>query len=350
MNKMSQYLNDILDQPDQLLQSLQYSADAGSGPLKKAAGLITRAKSVFIVAIGASWNAGIAIQAAFNETGVQAVLCDAADFLHFTKVPPEAAVIFLSRSGKSVELVNALPKCKQAKAAVICITNAPDSPLAHGADACLLTSVRFDHSISVSTYSSIILTGLLLTQFFSPQYPGLLIYDALMEPLREVNTHILEWQEIIAAASWPLENRHTYFTARGASLASAHEGMLLWEEVAKQPAAALSTGAFRHGPQEIINNPLNMAIWLENKIAREHDVKLINDLTERGVNMLSIGHNLPAALKGHAIEIPACPWLFSPVINIIPMQLAAEKLAGMKGIDPDVFFYCNFIVESEGGL
>jgi glucosamine--fructose-6-phosphate aminotransferase (isomerizing) len=347
---MSRYLNDILDQPGQLLQSLQYSADAGGRALKKAAGLITGAKYVFITAIGASWNAGIAIQAAFNEAGVQAVLCDAADFLYFTRIPPGSAVIFLSRSGKSVELVQALPKCKLAKASVISITNAPDSPLAEGSDACLLTSVRFDHSISVSTYSSIILTGLLLTQYFRPQHPGLLIYDALMEPLRETTGRLTEWREIIEEAAWPEKNAHTYFTARSASLASAHESMLLWEEVAKQPASALTTGAFRHGPQEIINNPLNMAVWLESNIARDHDVQLVNDLVAKKVNVLTIGQELPERLKGHKISVPPCPWLFSPVINIIPLQLAAEKLARMKGIDPDVFFYCNFIVESEGGL
>lgn len=347
---MNRYVNDILDQPGQLLQSLQYSADAGCGPLQKAAAQIVQARYVFIVAIGASWNAGIAIQAAFNETGVQAVLCDAADFLHFSRIPPDAAIVFLSRSGKSVELVSALPKCRQAKAAVICITNAPESPLAGGADICLVTGVRFDHSISVSTYTAIILTGLLLTQFFRPQSPGLLVYDALMEPLREASAHLPEWQARIEAMDWPHAQCYTCFTGRGANLASAHESMLLWEEAAKQPAAALSTGAFRHGPQEIINNPLNMAVWLENQVARNHDVQLINDLSDRGVNMLTIGHQLPSGLKGHSIEIPACPWLLTPVINIMPMQLVAAKLARIKGVDPDVFFYCNFIVESEGGL
>lgn len=347
---MSRYLQDILDQPAQLLQSLQYSADHGGAALKKAAGLITGAKNVFITAIGASWNAGIVIQAAFNEAGVQAILCDAADFLYFTRIPPGSAVIFLSRSGKSVELVQALPKCRQAHASVISITNAPDSPLAAGSDACLLTSVRFDHSISVSTYSSIILTGLLLTQYFRPQSPGLLIYDALMEPLRETGSRLNEWREIIEDAGWPEKNAHTYFTARSANLASAHEGMLLWEEVAKQPASALTTGAFRHGPQEIINNPLNMAVWLESNIARDHDVQLVNDLAGKKVNVLSIGQELPARLKGHKISLPPCPSLFCAVINIVPIQLAAEKLARMKGVDPDVFFYCNFIVESEGGL
>jgi glucosamine--fructose-6-phosphate aminotransferase (isomerizing) len=347
---MTRFLKDILDQPDQLLQSLEYSLNAGSSQLKKAAGAIRDSKNVSLVAIGASWNAGIAIQAVFNNAGVQAVLYDAADFLHFVKIPPETAVVFLSRSGKSVEVVQALPKCKAANATVISITNAGDSPLAIGSDVSLLTQVRFDNSISVSTYSSIILTGILLAQFIRPEYSGMLVYDEMIESIQEVKLKIPAWQNAIDAMDWMNGDRYTYFTGRGTNLASAYESMLLWEEAAKQPAAALTTGAFRHGPQEIINNPLNMAVWIEDSVAREHDLALINDLIKRGVNVLSIGHDLPEELKGHKIGMPAMPGLFSPVTNIIPLQLAAEKLARMKGIDPDVFFYCNFIVEAEGGL
>lgn len=347
---MTRLLKDILDQPTQLLHSLDYSLQAGSGPLQQAADLISRAHNVFIVAIGASWSAGIAIQAAFNEAGVQAVLCDAADFLYFTKIPPQSAIIFLSRSGRSIELVNALPRCQSANAVIISITNAPDSELARHSTVCLFTSVRFDNSISISTYSSIILTGLLLAQCINPSDTGLPVQDVFKEAIGETIDRIPAWQAVLAAEDWVDANRHTYFMARGAEVASAYESRLLWEEAAKQPATALTTGAFRHGPQEIINNGIHVAIWIGNETARNHDCKLVNDLVEKQVNVLSIGSNLPKELKGHKIELPSLPCLLSPVIGIIPMQLASEKLAGKKGVDPDVFLYCNFVVEAEGGL
>jgi hypothetical protein len=41
-------------------------------------------------------------------------------------------------------------------------------------------------------------------------------------------------------------------------------------------------------------------------------------------------------------------WQF--VIDIIPAQLAAEKLARLSGVDSDTFRYCSFIVEDEYGL
>jgi len=38
------------------------------------------------------------------------------------------------------------------------------------------------------------------------------------------------------------------------------------------------------------------------------------------------------------------------VIDIIPIQIAAERLAAVRGEDPDSFRLCSYIVEDEGGL
>ncbi|MBX3241000.1 MAG: SIS domain-containing protein [Chitinophagaceae bacterium] len=348
---MTKYLKDILDQPEQLQQSLQYSITSGKQPLQAAASLIKKTKHVFISAIGASWSAGLAIQAAFNQSGVQAILCDAADFFHYTKIPADSVVLFLSRSGKSVELVNALPRCRAADAGIISITNAADSPLGKEADICLLTNVAFDHSISVSTYTSIILTGILLAEIIEKgEIPGStqtalkLCFDALPQSIQQ-------WQQQVASSDWLLNiSPYVYFLARGINIASAHEGMLLWEEAAKQPAAALTTGTFRHGPQEIIKNPLSIAVWISNDAVKKHDIALVKDLVSKGVRILMVGNDLPEDTGAEKIYLPAIPGLFGPVINIIPIQLAVEKLAHLKQVDPDNFYFCSFVVEKEGGL
>lgn len=348
---MTKYLKDILNQPEQLQKSLQYNVTAGSAQLQAAAECIKKSKQVFITAIGASWSAGVAIQAAFNQVGVQAVLCDAADFLHHTKIPASSAVIFLSRSGKSIEIVNAIPKCRDAGADVIAITNAAESPLGKGADICLLTNVAFDHSISVSTYTSIILVGLLLAEVIESGAVKTSVQTALQNCLDQVRGKISEWQQQIEMMDWFNNiNPHVYFLARAVNLASAHEGMLLWQEAAKRPASALTTGTFRHGPQEIIKNPLSIAVWLDSGVVRKHDIALVNDLVSKGVKVLVIGNGLEGEIAAEKIQVPEAPGFFSPVINIVPMQLAAEKLARSNNIDPDNFYYCNFIVETEGGL
>jgi len=163
---MTKYFEDILKQPEQLKRSLDYTFSDGWAEVEKAIRMIRAAETIYISSIGASLNAGLAIQATFNENGIPTHLCDSSEFLHFTNIAENSVVILLSRSGQSVEVVNSLAKCRAAGAVIISITNSAESALGQKSDVCLLTQVDFDHSISVNTYTSIILTGQLLAICF----------------------------------------------------------------------------------------------------------------------------------------------------------------------------------------
>jgi len=347
---MTKLLEDIIKQPVQLSQSMDYTFSDGWAEMDKAIKIIRSAKTIYISGIGASWNAGLAIQATFNEAGISTLLCDSSEFLHFTRLQQNSAVIFLSRSGKSIEVVNALSKCRAANAHVISITNSSESILARKSDVCLLTHVDFDHSISVNTYTSIILTGQLLASGLSGSFSKTAIYNSLNQTFAQIKTRIPLWQETIENSGWLDKDAYTYFLARGSSLASAFESLLIWEEGAKQPATAMTTGAFRHGPQEILNNRLNIGLWIDNQIAREYDFSLLKDLHAHDIKLLTIGYNLPPDISGLKIEMPEVLYSFQPLINIIPMQLAVEQLSRLKGEDCDSLRYCDFVVEHEGGL
>jgi hypothetical protein len=63
-----------------------------------------------------------------------------------------------------------------------------------------------------------------------------------------------------------------------------------------------------------------------------------------------IGRDLPQDAGDLVLQVPATPpgWQF--LIDIIPAQLAAERLARLSRVDCDSFRYCSFIVEDEYGL
>lgn len=347
---MTKYFEDIIKQPEQLQLSMDYTFTEGWAEVEKAIKIIRSAKTVYISGIGASWNAGLAIQATFNEVGIPVMLIDTSEFLHFTTIQENSVVILLSRSGQSIEIVNSLSKCRNSKASIISITNSAESILAQKSDVCLLTHVDFDNSISVNTYTSILLTGQLLVSACVGSFSNLEMSKSLHHTFKQVNLEIPRWKEIIDRSGWLGKAYSSYFLARGSSLSSAFESMLIWHEGAKESASAMTTGAFRHGPQEILINRINIGIWIDNQIAREYDFKLVNDISAQGIQLLTIGNNLPVELKGLKIEMPEISYSFQPVINIIPMQLAADKLAGIKGEDCDSFRFCNFVVEHEGGL
>jgi glucosamine--fructose-6-phosphate aminotransferase (isomerizing) len=343
-------LADILKQPAQLAASLSHTMGGGKPMLDAAAGVLRGARSIVITGIGASWHAGMAMQSEFLAFGIPALLIDASELLHCAEVPHGAAVVLLSRSGKSTEIVQLVQKCRARSASIIAITNQADSPLARGSDIVLNTSTDFDHGVSIATYSAIALAGVLLALEATGRsaHP---VQAELMQSLAAATASIPQWSNIIEKSGWMGEgNEPTYFMARGASLASCHEARLLWEEAAKKPATALTSGGFRHGPQEIVREGLRVGIWIDAQHMRRQDLDLARDLKSLGASVLLIGQQLEESAGDCVLCLPSIPARWQFLIDIIPIQIAVERLAAVRGEDPDSFRLCSYIVEDEGGL
>lgn len=345
----TRYLLDILRQPAELGRWLGHALGPGRGDLERAAAILRDARDLYAVGIGASWNAGLAALQRFSAAGRPACLADASEFLHQTSFRPGSAVLALSRSGRSVEMVRLLERAAEADLRVVAVTNAPDSPLAIRADAAVLTGVGFDHGVSVVTYTTIALAGALVAAAAT----GALERNALGklgEAIGSLPEAIGAWRRRIAGHPWFSEEAPTYFLGRGAGLASAHEAMLLWEEAAKAPASALTTGGFRHGPQEIAAPGLRVGIWIDGERRRREDLCLARDLRRLGVHVLAVGRDIPEDAGELVFQLPDVPPAWQFVVDVVPVQLAAEHLSRLRGVDCDTFRLCSYVVEAEGGI
>jgi len=154
---MTKFYRDILQEPTELVKTLNFTLGEGKSSVDQAASILKKAAHIYIVGIGSSWNAGLAVMSFFNAAGRPTILCEASELLHFGKIAKNAAVVFLSRSGKSIEIVHLLDKAAASGAKIIAITNTPDSPLAMKADVVLKMMAAFDHAVSVSMYSALAL-------------------------------------------------------------------------------------------------------------------------------------------------------------------------------------------------
>lgn len=349
---MTHYLQDILAEPLELCRSLDFTLGEGVSNLRRAAGMVQDARMVYITGIGSSWHAGMAVQSFFDAAGRPAMLVDASELLHAVRFAPDGCLIALSRSGKSVEIVKLLDKADAAGVRVIAVTNTPNSPLGRRAAVTLPLSARFDHNVSITMYSALTLTGGLLaaasTTGISPS-----LHSTLRDFLTAAQTQLGPWRETIEQSDWFGRDVPTYFLARGGSLASCNEARLLWEEAAKVAATAMTTGGFRHGPQEMLLNDARIGLWLSPAVLRDQDLNLVEDLRRRDIPVLLIGQHLPKAVANLTLEIPPLPAEFSAwqfLADIIPAQLASAHLAQQLGADSDNFAICPYIIESEGGL
>jgi glutamine---fructose-6-phosphate transaminase (isomerizing) len=346
---MTHFLNDILRQPSVLAATVEFLGGAGRRQLKSAAAMLQNTDHIYLTGIGSSYCAALGVAPFFYQASYPVCLQDAAELLHFGAFPHRSAMVVISRSGQSAEIVNLLAKARESGTLIIGITNSARSPLAQQAQIPLIVPVDFDHGISVNTYSTLAATASALAMATVSSFNS----DdqaALLHTIDKTAQAIGGWRKLIGDSSWFAPQSTYYFLARGSSLASCHEARLLWEEGAKHPATAMGTGSFRHGPQEVIMPGSRFGLWVDAQRMREEDIAVARDLGTLGASVMLIGHDLPKDAADLAFETPAAPpgWQF--LFDIVPAQLAAEHLARISGVDCDSFRVCSYVVADEHGL
>ena len=347
--QVTHFLRDILRQPDELERVFDSLCTGALPTLHKAADSIRSARHVYLTGMGSSWHAALNAGSLFHSAGFPVHTRDAADLLQFRSLPENSVIIVISRTGRSAEIVNLLPEARRSKATVIGVTNSVDSPLAQEAQVPIVLPVTFDRAVSVNTYSTLSAAASILASAALESF-DVSLATSLLSSIGDSAKAMANWQEQIANTRWLAPGATYYFLARSSSLGSCNEARLLWEEAVKWPATALGTGSFRHGPQEMVAKSMRFGVWIDGQYMREEDLAVARDLARLGASVMLIGQDLPEHGGDLVFQLPdiAPEWQF--LIDIIPAQLAAERLARLAGADCDSFSICSFVVEDEYGL
>src|SRR5579864_6242130 len=355
---MTHFLRDILRQPKELQRTLDHLSAAGRSALDAAVGAMRSARHVYLTGIGSSWHAGLNVAALFQLGGRPVYLVDAAELVQFAAIPAGSVLIVISRSGRSVEIVQLLGKARESGATVIGITNVAGGTLAREAAIPLVIPVELDHAISVNTYTTLALAAGVLAGSVTGSVDltgrtakiDCATGESLSGAFAAAGRAIPGWQAQIENSAWLAPRSTTYFLARGSSLGSAYEARLMWEEGVKSPATAMGTGSFRHGPQEIVGRDVRFGMWIDGAKMRDQDLAVVRDLRQLGARVMLIGQRLPDDAGDLVFQLPQVPSAWQFLIDIIPAQLVAERLARLSGVDSDTFRLCSFVVEEESGL
>jgi len=243
----TRFLQDILRQPAEMLRTIDYLTGPGQEAMREATTLIQSAPELIMTGIGASWNAALGAAALFYSGGRPVYMQEAGELLHFATIPRGAVIVAISRTGRSVEIVQLLTKAKASGAAIIGITNCVDSPLALESAVAIAVPIMLDHGISVNTYSTLLIAASALASSVTTDFDP--VCGPLVHSIGETGRCLRLWQDQVEESAWLSQNAPYYFLARGGSLGTCHEARLLWEEGVKMSATAISTSAFRHGPQ-----------------------------------------------------------------------------------------------------
>src|SRR5258707_2341266 len=198
---MSHFLKDILRQPDELQRTLYYLSGTGRGALEAAVAAVRSAGHVYLTGIGSSWHAGLNVSVLFQLGAQPVYLVDAAELVQFAAIPADSVIIVISRSGRSVEVVQLLAKARESGATVIGITNAADGALAREAQIPIVVPVALDHAISVNTYTTLALAAGILAGSVVGSFDAALA-ASLSRSIAEAGRAIPGWQQQLENSVW----------------------------------------------------------------------------------------------------------------------------------------------------
>lgn len=343
---VSRLEQDIKAQTESLAGVLHHQFGAGASSIREAASLIRSSSKVLITGLGASMFAAIPLKYSLCARGIDAVVIEAGELLHYLhEAYRDALLIIVSRSGESIEIARLLNVFSPAQR-VVGVTNEPGSSLAGRADINLNIGSLSDEMVAIQTYTGTLLTLHILAEALDNDSSGSEDRIAALFP---------EMTQLIARS---LDNRKdwdgffdcqspVHLLARGPSIATAMEGALLFNEVAKHPAIGMSIASFRHGPVELVDERFRGFVFAPAGRTRQLNLALAQDLTHFGGQVRVIGPPLGDHPEIGWCDVPECSEMLAPLFEIIPVQVAALRMAQIRGVAPGSFRFAPQVATDE---
>ena len=347
--KMPRLYHDILAQPESLARVLHYQIVAGREKLEEAGHALRSGRRIVITGMGASMYAAIPLEYQLCALGLNAMVVESGELLHYRLGACEDSVVVLvSRSGESVEISMLLEKIR-GKCVTIGVSNEPQSRLALQVDHSIHVASPADEMVAIQTYTGTVLALHLLAG------AAACTFDATAA---EAGAAIEALRPAIAAGSQALEQWDTFLRfappvcnlGRGPSCGSALEASLLFNETAKVPAMGMAAASFRHGPVEQVNDRFVGFVFAPMGRTRALNIALARDLGRFGGHVRVIGPVGEDTTGLDLCEVPAISEALAPLVEIIPVQYAALRLAHLRGLEIGRFFYTPQVTLDEAAF
>lgn len=293
----------------------------------------------FLAARGTSDNAGRYANYLWGaHNGIPLALATPSLFTYY-QTPPRlnnALVVGVSQSGQSPDIVSVLEEGRKQGSLTLAITNIPDSPLAKAAE--------FVFDIQAGPEKSVA-----ATKTYTAELMAIAMISAALNDSTE------RWNELASVSKWAeqtlaldqqiaqMTQRYRYMSqcvvlGRGFNYATAFEWALKLKELTYLIAEPYSSADFQHGPIAMVEGGFPVLAVAPNGKVQESMLDMLTRLRkEKDAELVIISNNSDVlALAQSPIPLPPnIPEWLTPLVGILPAQLFACHLTGVKGYDPE---------------
>jgi glucosamine--fructose-6-phosphate aminotransferase (isomerizing) len=249
------------------------------------------------------------------------------------------AVVAISQSGASPDVVGFVERARDAGAATLAVTNAPDSPLGATAEHLLDLAAGPEESVAATkTYTASLLAVALLAVALGDDPAGGL--DDLARVPDALAAGIAGLTGVAAAVDVLAPHLRAVCVGRGLNLATAHETALKLTELTGTLVAPYSPADLMHGPVAAVGPDVPVLVIAPDEPASASALAVVGELRRRGAPVVLLGDAaLAPPVEGcRLVRLPADaslpPWL-TPLTAVLPGQLLAWRLAEARGVDVD---------------
>lgn len=254
-------------------------------------------------------------------------------------------MIAVSQSGETADTLAAMEEARRKRARVYSIVNAIGSQAMRIADGAISMQVGPEIGVASTKAFTAPLVDFYLLAVLLAEVSGRL--DAAeeaeyLEPLRQLPDSVdrcLEREPAVLRVARLLKDAGSvFYLGRGIQMPIAYEGALKLKEVSYIHAEGYAGGEMKHGPIALIERNMPVVIlmpkdpWYEKMISQAEQVKARNG---KVIAVATDGDERAASLADEVLWVPDVPWMLSPVVTVVPLQLLAYHIAALKGLDVD---------------
>ena len=303
---------------------------------------------VVIVACGSSFHAGLVAKYAIEHwTRLPTEVDIASEFRYRDPIlDSHTLVVGISQSGETIDTLQAMKEAGKLRAKVLVISNVVDSSMTRKANGVLYTRAGPEIGVAatkthLSQLVALEILALYLARLRGTLYPAEAhrLFEDLSRLPDLISTTLDRAQAVSDVAETYSEIRDFFYLGRHVGYPVAMEGALKLKEISYLRAEAYPAGELKHGPIALLE-PGTAVVAVATRTRMQG--KLLSNVEEvrsRGARVLLVandGDEVAAAVADDVLWVPKTGHeLFSPVIDVIPLQFLAYYLAKKHGLDVD---------------
>jgi glucosamine--fructose-6-phosphate aminotransferase (isomerizing) len=306
-----------------------------------------RIRKIVITACGTAAHAGMVGKFLIEHLARIPVEVDIASEFRYRDpiIEPDTVVLAISQSGETADTLAALEEARKKGAVLWTIVNAIGSQAMRIADGYISMQSGPEIGVASTKAYTAPLVDLYMLAIYLADLRGLLDKPArrkLIADLRRIPDLVgccLDREAEAEKVARILVNvSHCLYLGRGINMPTAYEGALKLKEISYIHAEGYPAGEMKHGPIALIDRTMPVVViaprdpWYEKMFSQVEQAKA------RGGVVIAIstdGDELISLKSDHILWVPETPWMLSPVVTVIPLQLLAYHIAALRGLDVD---------------